>query len=233
MGHIKSFPHACSFHTAGEEWHKAALKEWALKKSNWCKANKDVDLANFDQKNPCAIKKIHHFQSSTKLILPVAPFQQLVQEITLSCHQEHEYHWQYTAIESLQKVAEAILCALFECSVMAMVHCKHIMVNTNNMKLILGISTKIGLNYFSPINVPDHPAPAATTHHLCAAPALPTTTAATPPPPPLSTTTSLPPPGAVRVSAHQMAGIRAPVWFTKLVLEEQKEKEEKEKKKEK
>ncbi|EAS28452.3 uncharacterized protein CIMG_12971 [Coccidioides immitis RS] len=242
IDYIKSFPCAHPFHIAEEEQHKAALKEWALKKSNWHKVNKDVDLTNFDQKNSCphpsvqnwkastcTIKEICHFQSSIKLILLVALFQQLVQEITLSCHQEHEYYWQHTAIESLQKAAEVILCALFECFVIAMVHHKCVTVNTNNMKLILGIGAKIRLNYFSPIDAPDHPAPATTTHNLCAAPAPPTTAAATPPPPPLPTTTSLPPPSTIRVSACQMAGIRAPVRFTKPVLEEQEEEEEKKK----
>ncbi|EAS31679.3 uncharacterized protein CIMG_13114 [Coccidioides immitis RS] len=136
-------------------------------------------------------------------------------------------------------------------SIMAMAHCKYVTVNTDNMKLVLGISAKIRSNYFSLIDVPDcsapaattcrlraapapPTAPAATTHRLHAAPAPPTTAAAAPPPPPPPTTASLPPPGAVRVSAHQIAGIRAPVQFTKLVLEEQeKEKEEKEKKEKK
>ncbi|KMU74191.1 hypothetical protein CISG_10190 [Coccidioides immitis RMSCC 3703] len=116
-------------------------------------------------------------------------------------------------------------------SVMAMAHCKHVMVNTNNMKLVLGISAKIRLNYFSLIDVPDYPAPAATTCCLHAAPTLPTTAAAASPPPSPPTTVSLPPPGTVRVSACQMAGIRAPVWFTKLVLEEQEEEKKKKKKK--
>ncbi|EAS29570.2 uncharacterized protein CIMG_13240 [Coccidioides immitis RS] len=179
----------------------------------------------------CAIKEIHYFQSSTKLILLVALFQQLVWEITLFCHQEHEYCWQHTAIKSLQKTAEAILCTLFECSVMAMVHYKHVTVNINNMKLVLGISAKIGSNYFSLIDTSDHSTPVTTICCLHAAPTPPTTAAATPPPPLLPTTTFLPPPGAVRVSAHQMADIRAPVQFTKPVLEEQEKKEEEKKKK--
>ncbi|KMU92343.1 hypothetical protein CIHG_10166 [Coccidioides immitis H538.4] len=99
------------------------------------------------------------------------------------------------------------------------------------MKLVLGISAKIGSNYFSLIDVPDCPAPAITIHCLHAVPALPTTAATTSLPPPSSTTAFLPPPGTVRVSAHQMMGIRAPVQFTKLVLEEQEEEEEEEKKK--
>ncbi|EAS37587.2 uncharacterized protein CIMG_12599 [Coccidioides immitis RS] len=107
-------------------------------------------------------------------------------------------------------------------SVMAMAHCKHITVNTDDMKLVLGISTKIGLNYFGLIDVPDCPVSAATTCCLCAASASPTTAAA-----------SLPFSGAIRVSACQMVSIRAPVWFTKLVLEEQKEKKEEEKEREK
>ncbi|EAS30454.1 uncharacterized protein CIMG_13003 [Coccidioides immitis RS] len=117
---------------------------------------------------------------------------------------------------------------------MAMVHCKYIMVNTNNMKLVLDISAKIKLNYFSLINASDCPAPAVITCHLCAAPAPPTTTAAALPPLPLPIITFLPLPGTVRVSTCQMVGIRASVQFTKLVLEEQEEQEkEKKKKKEK
>ncbi|KMU92708.1 hypothetical protein CIHG_10495 [Coccidioides immitis H538.4] len=129
-------------------------------------------------------------------------------------------------------MAEAILCALFECSVMAIMHCKCIMINADNMKLVLGISTKIRSNYFDLIDVPDCSAPAAIICCLHAVSALLTTAATTPPPPPLPITAFLPPSGAVRVSACQMADIRAPVWFTKLVLEEQEE-EKKEKKKRK
>ncbi|KMU92617.1 hypothetical protein CIHG_10420 [Coccidioides immitis H538.4] len=113
---------------------------------------------------------------------------------------------------------------------MAMAHYKYIMVNTNNMKLILGISAKIRLNYFDLINAPDCSAPATIICCLHAAPALPTTTATTPPSLLLPTTASLPSPSIIRVSTCQITGIRAPVWFTKPVLEEQ-EKEEKEKKK--
>ncbi|EAS28671.2 uncharacterized protein CIMG_13342 [Coccidioides immitis RS] len=175
--------------------------------------------------------EIHHFQSSTELILPVALFQQLIQEITLFCHQEHEYCWQHTAIESLQKTGEATLYTLFECSVMAMAHCKYVMVNTNNMKLVLGIGAKIRSNYFSLIDAPDCPAPAITTCHLCAAPTPPTTTAAAPPPLPLPTTASLSFSSTIRVSTHQMTGIRVSVWFTKPVLEKQEEKKKEKKKK--
>ncbi|EAS34118.3 uncharacterized protein CIMG_13425 [Coccidioides immitis RS] len=108
-----------------------------------------------------------------------------------------------------------------------------VMVNTDDMKLVLGIDAKIGSNYFSLIDVPDCSTPATITCCLCAAPAPPTTAATTPPPLPLPITASLPPSGAVRVSARQMAGIRAPVWFTKPVLEEQEEEKEEEKEKEK
>ncbi|KMU90615.1 hypothetical protein CIHG_08331 [Coccidioides immitis H538.4] len=153
MGCIKSFLCVHLFCTAGEEWHKTALKEWALKKN--------------------IIKEICYFQSFTELILPVILF--------------------------------------------------HVMTR---------------LNYFGPINVSDHPAPAAPAsaviiHHLYSAPVLPTTSVTAPSPPPSPTTTSLPPPGADRISTYQMAGIRALVWFTKLILEKQKKKEEKKKKKKK
>ncbi|EAS37500.3 uncharacterized protein CIMG_12618 [Coccidioides immitis RS] len=96
-----------------------------------------------------------------------------------------------------------------------------ILINADDMKLVLDISAKIRSNYFGLIDVPDHSTPAATTHHLHAAPVLPTTAAA-----------FLPPSSTIRVSTHQMTGIRASVWFTKLVLEKQ-EKEEKKKKKRK
>ncbi|KMU92552.1 hypothetical protein CIHG_10359 [Coccidioides immitis H538.4] len=105
---------------------------------------------------------------------------------------------------------------------MAMAHHKHITVNADDMKLVLGIGAKIRSNYFSLIDVPDHSAPAATTCYLHATSALPTTA-----------TAFLPSPGTVRISTCQMAGIRAPVWFTKLVLEEQEEEEKKKKKREK
>ncbi|EAS29637.3 uncharacterized protein CIMG_13219 [Coccidioides immitis RS] len=181
-----SFPHACPFCIAGEEQHKTALKEWALKKSNWHKVNKDVDLANFDQENPHSHPPVQNWKAGTHMS---------------------------------------------KSSVMAMAHCKHITVNTNNIKLVLDISAKIRSNYFSLIDASDHSTSAVTICHLCAAPPLPTTTATTSPPPPLPITAFLPSPSTIRVSTHQMTGIRAPVWFTKLVLEKQEEKKEKKKKK--
>ncbi|EAS37400.3 uncharacterized protein CIMG_12637 [Coccidioides immitis RS] len=118
-------------------------------------------------------------------------------------------------------------------SVITIVHCKYIIVNADDMKLVLDIDAKIGLNYFGLIDVPDCPASAATTHYLYAAPASSTTAAAASPSLSLSTTTSLPLSGAVRVSICQITDIRVLVWFTKLVLEKQKEKQKKEKKKKK
>ncbi|EAS28735.3 uncharacterized protein CIMG_13331 [Coccidioides immitis RS] len=159
------------------------------------------------------------------------------EEEQLICHQENpplsELYQANLASGLISKIAKVILYTLFKYSVMAMAHCKHIMINTNNIKLVLDISIKIRSNYFSLIDAFDCPAPATTTHHLCAAPALPTTTAITPPPPPSPITTFLPFPGAVRVSTHQITGIRAPVQFTKPVLEKQKKKKEKKKKKKK
>ncbi|EAS27264.3 uncharacterized protein CIMG_13488 [Coccidioides immitis RS] len=232
MGCVKSFPCAHPFHTAGEEQHKAALKEWALKKSNWHKANKDVDLTNFNQENLHPCPPVQNWKASTHMCHQENPPLPELYQANLAGGPVpvigHEYHWQHTAIESLQKTAEAILYALFEYSVMAMAHYKHITVNTNNMKLVLGIGAKIRSNYFSLIDAPDHSASAATTHCLHAAPTLPTTAATTPPPLPPPTTASLPPPSTIRVSTCQMAGIRAPVWFTKPVLEEQEEEKKEE-----
>ncbi|KMU73363.1 hypothetical protein CISG_10068 [Coccidioides immitis RMSCC 3703] len=103
------------------------------------------------------------------------------------------------------------------------------------MKLVLGISIITGLNYFNLINVSDYSASAASvsaaiTCYLCSASA-PLTTAAALLLLLLLTTASLPLSAADRVSACQMAGIRAFVWFTKPVLEEQKKKKKKKKKK--
>ncbi|EAS35387.3 uncharacterized protein CIMG_12842 [Coccidioides immitis RS] len=90
------------------------------------------------------------------------------------------------------------------------------------ISLVLGISTKIRLNYFSLIDASDYPAPAAIICHLYAVSVLLTTTAI-----------FLPPSGAVRVSACQIINIRASVWFTKPVLKKQKEKKKEKKKREK
>ncbi|EFW17715.1 conserved hypothetical protein [Coccidioides posadasii str. Silveira] len=110
-----------------------------------------------------------------------------------------------------------------------MAHCKYITVNINNIKLVLGICVKIRLNYFSLINVLDHLTPATIICHLHAVPTSPTTTATTPSPSPPPTIIFLPPPSTIRVSTHQITDIRAPVEFTKPVLEEQKKKKKKKK----
>ncbi|KMU73619.1 hypothetical protein CISG_10127 [Coccidioides immitis RMSCC 3703] len=105
------------------------------------------------------------------------------------------------------------------------------------MKLILDISIITELNYFSLIDVSDCfisaiSASAAITCHLYSVPA-PSTTAAAPPLLSLPTTASLPFPGADRISTCQIMGIRAPVQFTKPVLQEQEKKKEEKKKKKK
>ncbi|EER29810.1 hypothetical protein CPC735_011280 [Coccidioides posadasii C735 delta SOWgp] len=106
------------------------------------------------------------------------------------------------------------------------------------MKLVLDISIMTGLNYFDLIDVSDcsvsaAPVSAVTICCLYSAPTSLTTSAAAPPSLSLPTTTSLSFSGTDRVSACQMVGIRAPVWFTKLVLEEQEEKKKKKKEKKK
>ncbi|EAS37411.3 uncharacterized protein CIMG_12632 [Coccidioides immitis RS] len=103
-----------------------------------------------------------------------------------------------------------------------MAYCKHVIVNTDNIKLVLGISAKIESNYFSLINVPDHPTPATTTHCLCATPAPPTTTATTSPPPPLPTTAS-------HLSLVLSGSL--PIKWQPVLEEQEKEKKKKKKKK--
>ncbi|KMU92419.1 hypothetical protein CIHG_10229 [Coccidioides immitis H538.4] len=99
------------------------------------------------------------------------------------------------------------------------------------MKLILDISIKIRSNYFSLINISDCSASAVIICYLHAASAPPTTTAAAPLPSSLFITTFLSLSGTIRVSACQITGIRASVWFTKSVLEKQEKKKKKKKKK--
>ncbi|KMU90937.1 hypothetical protein CIHG_08793 [Coccidioides immitis H538.4] len=89
--------------------------------------------------------------------------------------------------------------------ILTIVHHKYITVNTNNMKLVLGISTKIRSNYFDPINASDYPTSAVTIHHLYAVSVPPTTAAAAPSPPPLPIIIFLPFSDAIRVSACQIA----------------------------
>ncbi|EAS29031.3 uncharacterized protein CIMG_13310 [Coccidioides immitis RS] len=115
---------------------------------------------------------------------------------------------------------------------MAIAHHKCIMINADNMKLILDIDIKIGLNYFGLINASDYSVSAVITYCLCAAPVLPTTAAAAPLPPPSFITIFLSFSGTVRVSVCQITDIKASVQFTKPVLEKQ-EKKKKEKKKKK
>ncbi|KMP04430.1 hypothetical protein CISG_10192 [Coccidioides immitis RMSCC 3703] len=109
----------------------------------------------------------------------------------------------------LQKTVKAILYTLFKCSVIVIVHYKHIMINANNMKLILNISIMTGSNYFDLIDASNYftsaaPVSAIIICCLHSAPALPTTAAALSSPS-LSTTVSLPLPSTNRVSTHQIA----------------------------
>ena len=80
-----------------------------------------------------ALREIKRYQKSTDLLLPRAPFQRLVREIT-GVH-DPDLRFQAQALIALQEAAEAYLVGIFEDTQLCAIHAKRVTVQKKDMEL--------------------------------------------------------------------------------------------------
>ena len=80
-----------------------------------------------------ALREIRRYQKSTDLLLPRAPFQRLVREIT-GAH-DPDLRFQAQALIALQEAAEAYLVGIFEDTQLCAIHAKRVTVQKKDMEL--------------------------------------------------------------------------------------------------
>ena len=91
-----------------------------------------------------ALQQIKHYQSTTDLLLRLAPFARLVKEIGEEIKFSDEsafsrYKWQVAAIECLQWAAEQYMVATFEDMNKAAIHGKRVTVRPEDLCLVRDI----------------------------------------------------------------------------------------------
>ncbi|XP_017295541.2 histone H3-like [Kryptolebias marmoratus] len=92
---------------------KAPRKQLATKASNRsAPTTSGVKKPHLYRPRTVALRKIHHYQKSTELLIQKLPFQQLVQEITQDF--KTDLSFRSSAVMAPQEASEAYLVGLFE-----------------------------------------------------------------------------------------------------------------------
>ncbi|XP_037832048.1 histone H3-like [Kryptolebias marmoratus] len=87
---------------------KAPRKQLATKDARWsAPATGRVKKPHFYRPCTMALREIHHYQKSTKLLIQKLPFQQLVREIAQEF--KTDLRFQSSAVMALQEASEAHL----------------------------------------------------------------------------------------------------------------------------
>ncbi|XP_037829494.1 histone H3-like [Kryptolebias marmoratus] len=92
---------------------KAPRKQLATKAAHWsASATSRVKKPHLYRIGTVALREIHHYQKSTKLLIQKLPFQQLVWEITQEF--KTDLCFQSSAVMALEEASEVHLVGLFE-----------------------------------------------------------------------------------------------------------------------
>ena len=81
-----------------------------------------------------ALQEIHHFQKSVNLLIPLLPFERLIQEIAQNFRMD--LHFQNGAILAIQEAAEAFLIQLFEAVNLCAIHHNHQTIALKDFNLV-------------------------------------------------------------------------------------------------
>ena len=81
-----------------------------------------------------ALREIRRYQKSMNNLLPRAPFQRLVRDITAECG-GHDLRFQSQALVALQEATEAYVVGLFEDTNLCCMHAKRVTVQQKDMQL--------------------------------------------------------------------------------------------------
>lgn len=92
-----------------------------------------------------ALKEIRKYQKSCELVLPKAPFQRVVREISQTFRSD--FRWQTIAVAALQEATEAYLVSLFEDTQLCAIHAKRQTIMVKDMRLARKIRGERDLIY--------------------------------------------------------------------------------------
>ena len=82
-----------------------------------------------------ALRQIRRYQKSTCLLIPNAPFQRLVREITCEQSRYNHFLFQSKALMALQEASEAYITQLFEDTLLCAIHGNRKTVMPKDMRL--------------------------------------------------------------------------------------------------
>ncbi|XP_068265459.1 histone H3-like centromeric protein A [Nyctibius grandis] len=82
-----------------------------------------------------ALQEIRRYQSSTRLLLRLAPFARLVREICLVFTRGVDYRWQSMALMALQEAAEAFTVRLLEDAYLCTLHARRVTLYPRDLQL--------------------------------------------------------------------------------------------------
>ena len=88
-----------------------------------------------------ALREIRQYQRSTDVLLPRAPLQRVIKEITAKYFPEARYS--YGAIDAIQQCVESYMIGLFEDTQLCAIHAKRATVMTKDMRLARRIRGEI------------------------------------------------------------------------------------------
>ncbi|RWS20977.1 hypothetical protein B4U80_10637 [Leptotrombidium deliense] len=93
-----------------------------------------------------ALREIHKYQRSTKMLIPRSTFQRLVREIVQDINLgDTTYRMQSSALLALQEASEAYLVQYFEDSMSCAVHAKRVTVMPKDMQLVRTLRGRWGI----------------------------------------------------------------------------------------
>lgn len=148
---------------AKEEVDKKKDGEKKRKLKDWSQANKVIRMRKEEEKkkraeNPdlekkkikykpgtVALREIKRYQKSVDILLPRAPFQKVVREITQSI--DNDLRFQGAALMAIQEAAESYLVGIFEDSQLCSLHAKRVTVTLADMRLARRIRGDAHLDY--------------------------------------------------------------------------------------
>ncbi|GAB2271796.1 centromeric histone H3 [Dionaea muscipula] len=81
-----------------------------------------------------ALREIRHFQKSSKRLIPAAPFNRTVKEIS-NYYSPDSLRWTPNALVALQEAAEDYIISLFEDSMLCAIHAKRVTLMKQDFEL--------------------------------------------------------------------------------------------------
>lgn len=100
--------------------------------------SQDLTKRGYRRPGVAALADIRHFQKSTKLLIPRAPFQRLIREIVEGFNTANEnYRFEVAALEALQDASEAFVVGLLEDTNLCAIHARRVTITSKDILLAM------------------------------------------------------------------------------------------------